>query len=261
MSGLAQPQSPHDITVLVVDDERDNTEMYRRALHGYRVLQATRGDQALSLVAEHGVDIIVTDQLMPGMTGAQLLERVRAVNPIARRVIVSAHCNAESLLEAINCGEVERYMLKPVRPDVLRETIDELAGEYARMMAERARVAELEDQLSRLQQQLHQVHASPDGWERLELEIIRAGRYKRPLSLIVVENGMPLRAQIATAVREVDLVVPVGARLVLALPETDAAGAESMRGRLRKSHPGTTFLLASFPTDGEDVTGLLAAAR
>ena len=72
---------------------------------------------------------------MPGNSGALLLQRTRTVNPIARRVIVSAQAESDQLLEAINRGEVERYLLKPIEPDTLRREIDSLAVEYLAIAA------------------------------------------------------------------------------------------------------------------------------
>jgi CheY-like chemotaxis protein len=251
---------PSKITVLVADDEVDNGELFSRALRGYRLLVATRGDEALLLVAENRVDIVVTDQNMPGNTGALLLQRFRAVNPIARRMIVSAHVESEQLLDAINRGEVERYVLKPVDPEDLRRQVDGLAEEYLQIAAERARVAELEDLLVKLRSRLERADLAPDGWERLELEVARASRYARPLSFIIVDGRGLERELLLGSIREVDLVVALGARTVIALPETDREGAEVTRKRLGGAFPPLVFKLATFPGDGDDLTALLAKA-
>ena len=78
------------ICVLIADDEAENAAAYARALRGYRLIIASRGDEAMALVAEHPIDVVVTDQRMPGTSGALLLRRARAVNPIVRRIVVSA---------------------------------------------------------------------------------------------------------------------------------------------------------------------------
>src|SRR5437016_7594309 len=110
---------PAELTVLVVDDERENLDAFTRALRGYQLLSTDRGEQALVLLAERRIDIVVADQRMPGTRGAQLLQRARAINPLTRRIIVSASSAPEHILEAINSGEVERYLLKPLGPTAL----------------------------------------------------------------------------------------------------------------------------------------------
>ena len=94
-----------------------------------------------------------------------------------------------------------------------------------------------------------------------ELEMARARRYVRSLTVIVIAGTLPPRFEVAAAVREVDLVVQVGGRLILALPETDRPGGDETRRRLVVLFPGATLRLATFPEDGKDVAALLAAAN
>ena len=63
------------IQVLLADDEPENASAYARALRGYKVLTAQRGDEAMAVLAEHPIDVVVTDQRMPGSSGALLLRR------------------------------------------------------------------------------------------------------------------------------------------------------------------------------------------
>src|SRR5688572_13478914 len=190
--------------VLVADDEPENAKAYARALRGYQVVVASRGDEAMAVVAEHAIDMVVTDQRMPGTTGALLLQRARAVNPIVRRVVVSASAQPEHLLEAINRGEVERYLLKPIEPERLRAVVDELATEYVRMQAQRERVVELQDQLHALRRS----GIEPDEGElleRIELELVRARRYRRALSLLVFPSAPPVEVRkLRVGLRELD---------------------------------------------------------
>src|SRR5204863_1940669 len=131
-------------------DEVENLELYQRALRGYRLRTAGRGDQAMAMLAEECSEIIISDQRMPGTPGTLLLERARAINPLTRRVLVTAYADMSQILEAINRGSVERYLLKPVSPERLRAEVDHLAAEYQRLHAERARVAALDDRFARI---------------------------------------------------------------------------------------------------------------
>lgn len=249
------------ICVLIADDEPENAAAYTRALRGYRVVVARRGDEAMALVAEHPIDVVVTDQRMPGSSGALLLRRARAVNPIVRRVVVSASAQPEHLLEAINCGEVERYLLKPVDPARLRAVVDELAAEYLRMIAQRERVTELQDQL----QALRRDGVEPDQGElleRAELEVVRARRYRRPLALLVFEAAPPVELRrLRAGLRELDIALRVGDRLVVVLPESERAGADVVWDRIRALLPGKEPAVRSCPEDGTSLQSLLLSGR
>jgi len=245
------------VSILIADDEPENVAAYVRALRGYRVVVASRGDEAMALIAEHPIDIVVTDQRMPGSSGALLLRRARAVNPIVRRIVVSATAQPEHLLEAINCGEVERYLLKPVEPDRLRVIVDDLADEYLRMTAQRERVIELQDQL----QALRRDGVEPDQGElleRAELELVRARRYRRPLSLLVFEAAPTIELRrLRVALRELDIALRIGDRLVLVLPESERGGAQVVWDRIRALFPGREPVVRTCPDDGSSLQSLL----
>lgn len=248
------------LTLLLVDDEPENVRAYARALRGYRLLEASRGDEALAIVAEHPIDLIVTDQRMPGLTGASLLQRARAVNAIVRRVVVSATAQPDQLLDAINRGEVERYLLKPVEPERLRAVVDELAEEYLRMQAQRRRMVELQDQLHALRRHGTEPHEA-ELLERVELEVVRARRYRRPLTFMVFDPAPDVElVHLRARLRELDVALRVGERIVIALPESDRAAAEAVWDRLRPVTKGRAPLLRSCPEDGDSLQVLLLVA-
>jgi response regulator RpfG family c-di-GMP phosphodiesterase len=248
---------PSRVHVLIADDEAENAAAYARALRGYDITMASRGDEALSVLAERPIDIVVTDQRMPGTSGARLLQRARAINPIVRRVVVSASAQPEHLLEAINRGEVERYLLKPVEADQLRKIVDELAGDYMRMQAQRERVIELQDQLHALRRDGRGPDAS-ELLERTELEVVRARRYRRALSLLVFHSIADADTRrLRIALRELDIALTIGDRLVLVLPETDRIGAQTVLERLRPLLKGVEPVYRSCPEDGTSLQSLL----
>jgi len=247
--------------LLVADDELENAQAYARALRGYKVVVASRGDEAMAMVAELPIDIVVTDQRMPGSTGALLLQRARQVNPIVRRVVVSASAQPEHLLEAINRGEVERYLLKPIEPDRLRAVVDELATEYLRMVAQRERVVELQDQLYALRRN----GVEPDEGElleRIELELVRARRYRRALSLLVFPRAPEVEMRrLRVGLRELDIALRVGDQLVVVLPESDRSGALTVWDRIRPLLPGHEPVMRTCPDDGTSLQSLLLLPR
>jgi diguanylate cyclase (GGDEF)-like protein/PAS domain S-box-containing protein len=102
-------------TLLVVDDEENVLHAIRRLLRneGCQVLVATSGEEALELLASNDVGVILSDQRMPGMTGTELLQRVRKMHPNIVRIILSGYSDASTIADAINKGAVYKYISKP----------------------------------------------------------------------------------------------------------------------------------------------------
>jgi DNA-binding NtrC family response regulator len=119
------PSRPREI--LLVDDEPDNLDLLVRSLRGLGPLcTATSGASALELIRQREIGVIVTDHLMPGLTGVELLERAARLVPQAARVLVTAHGDSEVLAEAINRGNVMHYVAKPIEPRDLRDLVARL---------------------------------------------------------------------------------------------------------------------------------------
>nr|WP_315235193.1 HD domain-containing phosphohydrolase [uncultured Albidiferax sp.] len=111
----AEPPSAHVYRVMCVDDEPNIVAALRRLFRGtgYSVVTATSGAEALELMAQQPVDLLISDMRMPGMDGAQLLEQVRARWPDTVRVLLTGYADIKSTIAAINSGEVFRYITKP----------------------------------------------------------------------------------------------------------------------------------------------------
>ncbi|MDD5249821.1 MAG: EAL domain-containing protein [Rhodocyclaceae bacterium] len=102
-------------TLLIVDDEENVLHAIRRLLRseGYRILVAASGAAALDLLGKNDVGVILSDQRMPGMTGTELLQRVRKMYPAIVRIILSGYSEATTITDAINQGEIYKYITKP----------------------------------------------------------------------------------------------------------------------------------------------------
>ncbi len=271
---MSAPQT--ELTLLLVDDEPSNLELYSRILRHFNLLTARSGEEGLMLLAEHPIDVIITDQRMPGISGALLLERARTINPWVRRVILSGHIDAAQLLEAINRGQADRYLVKPITADVLLAEIEALASEYRAFLAEQARLIELEDQLSQLRRLERQRRERRGGDRRkgdrragqakasaltvIEHEVARAVRYKRPVTVLIGAQRSASLDELKSCLREFDVVVADTDEVVVALPETDRRQAEVVRARLTAA-TGINFRSASVPEDGDALRALLAVAR
>ncbi|MEO6951124.1 MAG: response regulator [Polyangia bacterium] len=107
--------------VLVTDDDLELLEVLRQTLTdrvtglgaGVEVAFAESGDEALSILRAHQVDVLVTDQRMPDMTGIDLIGHARRLQPELHAILMSAVTERDGLLAAINEGRVDRYLVKP----------------------------------------------------------------------------------------------------------------------------------------------------
>ena len=108
-------------TVLFLDDEANILTALKRAMRkeSFRVLTAASGEEGLELLAEHEVSVIVSDQNMPGMMGAEFLARSRTVAPNAVRMMLTGYSDMETATQAINEGEISRFITKPWDDDDL----------------------------------------------------------------------------------------------------------------------------------------------
>jgi putative nucleotidyltransferase with HDIG domain len=117
--------------IMVVDDEPANVRLLERLFRrDYQVIAASSGAEALQLLSQHDVALLVTDQRMPGMTGIELLSRAAEMRPHMVRIILTGYTDMEALVEAINCGQVYRYVTKPWNNEDLRLTASRALEHY-----------------------------------------------------------------------------------------------------------------------------------
>lgn len=131
-------------TLLFVDDEASILSSLRRLFrpHGYRILTAESGAAGLALLENEAVDLIISDMRMPEMDGAKFLEKVRAKNPRIVRILLTGYADITSTINAINKGEIYRYVAKPWDDnDIVLVVRDALA--HQRLEAENARLLAL----------------------------------------------------------------------------------------------------------------------
>ncbi len=147
-------------TLLLVDDEDNILSALRRLLRrdGYEILTARNGEEALRRLAEHPVDVILSDQRMPGMTGVELLHRAAALYPDTVRMTLSGFTDLQSIIDAVNEGAIYKFLTKPWDDDRLRAHVAEafrrkgMADENRRLSTEvettNALMAHVNSQLS-----------------------------------------------------------------------------------------------------------------
>ncbi|MEK7729189.1 MAG: adenylate/guanylate cyclase domain-containing protein [candidate division KSB1 bacterium] len=114
-----------DFTILYVDDEEHNLISFKACFRReYKILTAIGGDEGLEIMRHHDVDLIITDQRMPKMTGIQFLERILSEYPDTVRMILTGFSDVEAIIGAINSGRVLRYVSKPWDENDLRTAIE-----------------------------------------------------------------------------------------------------------------------------------------
>jgi response regulator RpfG family c-di-GMP phosphodiesterase len=118
--------------LLIVDDDPLNLDALTRVLRAhYDLVRAESADQALRILTDEGrhIDLILADKSMPGRSGVELLEEAKRLSQ-AMRIVLTAYPDASDLMEAINRGEVYRYVTKPWSPEELKVVIAHALEHY-----------------------------------------------------------------------------------------------------------------------------------
>lgn len=133
--------------VLLVDDDKNVVHGLTRALHSqpYQIYTAQSGDEAMWILKAHDVDVIVTDEKMPGMSGCDLIAWVAEHYPEVVRILLTGHASAETAIRAINEGAVYQIFTKPCRDLHLAIAIRK-ALEYRELLSQNLRLRQLSQQ-------------------------------------------------------------------------------------------------------------------
>ena len=119
-------------TVLFVDDEENILNVLKRVLgrEKYRVLTAASGPEGLKVLEEHEVQVVVSDQRMPGMSGTEFLTHVMRRYPDVIRIVLSGFSDVGMITEAINRGNIYKFFPKPWNDDILKMEIESALAHY-----------------------------------------------------------------------------------------------------------------------------------
>jgi len=110
--------------ILLVDDEERILRSLGMLLRmHYQVFATSDGHEALAILKREKIHVLISDQRMPIMTGTELLRQARAIAPDTIRILLTGYADADAALEAVNDGEIFRYINKPWGPKELRDTI------------------------------------------------------------------------------------------------------------------------------------------
>lgn len=112
------------IKVLYVDDEEHNLMSFKATFRiKYKVFTAISGEEAIKIMDSESIDVIITDQRMPNMTGVQFLESILDRHPDPMRILLTGYADLNAVIDAVNKGKIFHYLTKPWNEEELDMTI------------------------------------------------------------------------------------------------------------------------------------------
>jgi DNA-binding response OmpR family regulator len=125
------------VTVLLAEDDAPSRQIYFTVLNaeGYSVIEVPDGRSALDVLYSQPVDLLLTDIMMPGMTGIELLERAREIKPDLRAIVMTGHKTSDAVIGALRNRACE-FLEKPFRTEELLDTVRSVLGRDSRLPIE-----------------------------------------------------------------------------------------------------------------------------
>jgi EAL domain-containing protein (putative c-di-GMP-specific phosphodiesterase class I)/CheY-like chemotaxis protein len=182
--------------LLLVDDEVNIVAALKRLLRpdGYEISSANCGEQGLEILAQQQVDVIISDQRMPGLSGADFLRQARKLRPDTIRIMLSGYTELQSVTDAVNEGAIYKFLTKPWDDEQLRTHLrdafhlKEIADDNARLHMEvRNANHELASANRRMEQLLHQMQRQI-ARDEISLGVARDLLQQLPLPVIGLDD-------------------------------------------------------------------------
>jgi len=202
-------------TILLVDDEQNILDAMSRILHkeDFACIIAQSGKAGLKILENDKVQLVVSDQNMPGMTGIEFLSIVKEMHPDIVRVLLTGQAELNIVVDAINKGEVYRYLNKPINKEELIITIHQCL-EHHNMVCENRELTrktiEQNEELISLNKRLEKLSDTQSRSLELSQEILE----RLPVAVI----GITCNREIALTNEAAKRFIP---SLQLVLPGTD----------------------------------------
>jgi len=175
-----------DRTLLLVDDEPNILSALYRLMRreGYTILRATSGREGLELLKEHEINVILSDQRMPEMTGVEFLRQVKELYPDTVRLVLSGYTELNSVTDAINEGAIYKFLTKPWDDDLLRKNMRE-AFEYHELQRHNEQLAR---DLTKANASLSSTNATLSRIVETQAESAKISRRALEISHTIIEN-------------------------------------------------------------------------
>lgn len=190
-------QSVASGTLLLVDDDENILSAIKRLLRrdGYRVLLANSGKEGLTILNNDTVDVVISDQRMPEMTGVEFLRQAKVICPDTVRIVLSGYTELGSVTDAINEGAIYKFLTKPWDDGLLRASIHEAfqrksLNDENRRLNQQLRAAK--DQLERQNERLQAALADQKSVMLLGEKVLRLakdGLDQLPIPVIGIDTA------------------------------------------------------------------------
>lgn len=177
-------------SILIVDDEEGSLNALERTFKDeYNVFLASNGEDALAIMEQNDIALIIADYRMPGMTGIEFLEKTLQKYPDTIRIILTAYTDEKLLMDAINMGRVYSYATKPWEPEELKAMVREGIEAY---------------ELTRTSRELYTktlLHAGVISGEQLDAALRLQRAKKKKIGEILIERGIITKSQLDSAMK------------------------------------------------------------
>ena len=159
--------------ILLVDDEPEILFSLQGLLRReFELYTAESGAQALEILQQHPIHVIMSDQRMPEMTGVQLMHRVKDAHPEAIRIVFTGYADIRAVVDAINNVGLYRYITKPWDPDELIEVLHQAAARYEQIVEHERLLTDVRQYVQQGQQLLQGLreHSPAAGFAGVNLD-------------------------------------------------------------------------------------------
>jgi DNA-binding NtrC family response regulator len=256
-------------TILYIDDEQANLDTFSRVLgDDYQIKTCLSGEEALKILENEEIPLVIADQRMPGMSGIELCAKLYEMKPDITRIILTAYTETDLLIAAIHRGHVHDYIVKPWKKSELKPILDKALEDSKQRMiklneleSRLSQVERLESKVQSLEEDVLQIYdkrgiVGTDSGLKPIMEIIKKAAPSDSTILLLGETGtgkeLLARAIHSESKRKEGPFVPVHcAALAKTLLESELfghekgafTGAEQARvGRFELANQGTIFL-------------------
>ncbi|WP_338764409.1 response regulator [Bernardetia sp. ABR2-2B] len=195
-----QTKTKKTSSILYVDDEESNLRIFKSSFRRhYTIFTAISGKEGLEVLESNDIQLVISDQKMPEMTGVEFLERVAENFPNTVRIILTAYSDTEDIMRAINKCGIFRYLVKPWNKDEMLLTIDKALETYSLRTENRQLVNALksvnEDLESKVKERTSELMATNEDLKRAKEQAEAATKTKEQfLSTMSHEIRTPLNA-------------------------------------------------------------------
>ncbi len=149
-------------SILCIDDEPHNLEALKRLFRkNYIVIAAPSGPKALKELDKQNFSVIISDQKMPEMTGVEFFMEAKKIQPDAVRILLTGYTDLESVIDAINQGQIHRYVTKPWEP-----------GEFSGIISQAAEVFEMKQTINQQNQRLLRANEELKSLNKMKMDFM-----------------------------------------------------------------------------------------